>query len=152
MKFYYNLAQQAFHVASLKAGDTFVIVVPLKEQPPEGCPQMHVWDIYSDFVRIGENLPDPIICDIKLPYPVGSRVGLREAWMPIKAIRNWGIVDKVRVDKVQNLVVFEKNQLGLDNYPINSMHGLSPWFNKRYGEGTWDKNPYCEIVTMRIEK
>jgi hypothetical protein len=76
MNFYHNLDEiQAKHVVTLKSGDEFVIVVPI-EQPLEGYiliqPSDKEVEFYND--RTGE------YWHTKLPYPLGSRIGLRETW------------------------------------------------------------------------
>ena len=65
-------------VKVLSDNGELTITLPLSQQPPEGCPQMHVYDTYNDHVVIGENLPDPIMCKIKLQFPVGKEVKCRK--------------------------------------------------------------------------
>jgi hypothetical protein len=95
----YNLdRQQAHHAASIKSGDTMVVVVPLKEQPPK------LPDSYEYKIKIFEN---NVIFEsstfglwkTKLPYPIGARIGLRSKNKTIA----WGTITSTRVDRVQNI-------------------------------------------------
>lgn len=81
MNLYYNLdSEQALHVASHK-GDPFVIIVPLDFG--EGWthdewtnPEIMEQGKFVEFTHI-KGCPR---ISFKLPYPLGSRVGLRETW------------------------------------------------------------------------
>ena len=174
--YYYNFDQgQSQHFASLRTGDKMVIVVPLKEQPPEGW---KIQGVYDEDVRFYDNGQ----VDIQLPYPLNARVGLRETWdakegyltrykahkddpidrwhssqcMPRKVIRYWPPVIDVRVSQVQNIKPYEINRImpwlnTLDCDLLQS--GFEDWFNRRHkGKWTWEQNPYCEIGTLRKER
>ncbi len=133
---------------------------------------------------IEESIPS-ITYSYVLPYPLNARVGLRETWlwnywhgiweykadmpnntsplwcsaqcMPQDAIRYWGIVEDVRVDRVQDLTAQEMFDIGLlskeDNVASSELiTAVENWFNRRYkGKWTWEQNPYCEILMLRKE-
>jgi len=66
MNYRYSLdSWQAKFFAGLNKGETMVIVVPLKEQPPEPDNALNTARFLSACI---------------LPYPAGARVGLRETW------------------------------------------------------------------------
>jgi len=72
---YYNLdTDQARHYASLAKGDKMVLVVSLKEQPPKGSSILHIDDkVYFEY-------PYGDVVGYDFPYPLNSRIGLRETW------------------------------------------------------------------------
>lgn len=88
----YNLDQtQAKHFAGLKSGDEFVIVVPLPKQPPEGYKVVRRPFSFNeegaiDFIPDKEELIPSDVIQSNMPYPIGARVGLREAWARINSI------------------------------------------------------------------
>ena len=73
---YYNLdTQQSIFWREHKE---MVIVVPLKEQPPEGWKPVICGLSYCAFSRTEEIENDRV--EIKFPYPLGSNIGLRKTW------------------------------------------------------------------------
>lgn len=78
----YNLDnRQASYFASLKTGDEMVIVVPLKEQPPEGCKLFACGTEEVMFIRQLNPFSGYEQYRYILPYPLGARMGLRETWV-----------------------------------------------------------------------
>jgi len=181
MNYYHNLDQQkVLHFASLKSGETMVIVVPLKEQPPEGCKFLN-GSLYNDFKEYAYfwNEKTDECWKTKLPYSLNARVGMRETWgeevykpygrdeeverrwrykadgmpaliykyhlefkwrsaqsMPTEAIRYWGKVTDVRVDRVQNLTSREVMDLTAesDNVLWRLWDVVKNWFNTHYSK------------------
>lgn len=78
MNYRYNLDQtQARPVATLKKGDQWVMVVPLKEQ----YDAYKVHSIKGDYVLFEPtDYKGAILLSVKLPFPLNARVGLRETW------------------------------------------------------------------------
>jgi len=175
---YYNLSdQEARHVASLKPGADFVIVVPI-EQPPKGYKliQPSVYsnvDFYNDIT--GE------YWSTKLPHPLDTLIGLRETWntgtdyyghnqyvykadnivypcvvkwrssqcMAKEAIRHWATVTDSRVDMVQNITKEEIILRGVSIFKMYQDDRFVDRFNNRYkGKYTWAQNPYVNIATL----
>lgn len=78
MNYTHNMtAEQACHFASLKQGETMVLVVKM-EQPPEG------YKIFAtgseEIIFLKDEGKDCLQFRTKLPYPLNARVGMREAW------------------------------------------------------------------------
>jgi hypothetical protein len=81
----YNLDQkQAKHFANLKSGETMVIVVPLKRQPPKHIQWLIKPTLTGELEffhpQISGSFTEIIKYPIIFPYPIGARVGLRETW------------------------------------------------------------------------
>ena len=182
MKIYrYNLDQtQARYFANLPSGERMVIVVPLKKQPPEGfgepiCGRDEILFQYidEDCLEEDENIW------IKLPYPIGARVGLQETWewefphdhsvpsflykadFPNGDDYNWRSAQCMPTAAIRYWGIVEEARVDrltkvtyteLMSAGCREDERTEDWFNTRYApKWTWEMNPYVEIFKMRME-
>lgn len=125
---YYNLdSEQALYWQS---HDEMVLVIPLPKQPPKGY--YHHNNLSENrAVFITAERPEFAGCirGIKLPIPIGARVGL---------CGNWTTVTDMRVCRVQSVTIQEVIASGIkdaDKIIVGAdkiAAFFKDWFNKRY--------------------
>lgn len=77
--------------------------------------------------------------------------------MPVKAIRYWGTVEATMVDKLVEItanpdLIWSMGFKYEDNPETADSGAFVKWFNARYApKFTWEQNPYCQIMKMRME-
>jgi hypothetical protein len=92
------------------------------------------------------------------PNNQGKGVWLSSQCMPIEAIRFWATVIDVQVKQVQDLncgYCWKYDFVGLCSLipPDAKMEcgWIKHWFNHRH-PGSWERNDWCEILTLKKEK
>ena len=82
-------------------------------------------------------------------------IGDKSAWlsaqcMPCEAIRYWGTVVDIRVDRVQNISDVDWIFAGMPCISKDYFKQATDWFKHRYKKKwTWKQNLYCEIMRVR---